>query len=310
MGMLAETAWAQTLPSHALRIIVNAPHGGPTDLVARMIAARISDSTGQSVIVDNRPGGGSQIAAAQLMQSPADGNTLLVGDIGAFAINASLYAKLSFDPLKDFQPISTLMSSPSVLIVPAVSPSNSLQELLERAKSPHGRLTFASAGLGSGAHLIAEMLKTRTGAKLDHVPYNGMPQATHAVVAGEVDLLFQVMGVALPLSKAGKVKVLAIASPARSPRMPEVPTTSELGHPYLRMSPWFGVVTRSGTPQDVVARLHRKVTDALAHPDTTKRLGELGYDPFPSSPEQFASFMREESERWAQVVQASGTRAN
>jgi tripartite-type tricarboxylate transporter receptor subunit TctC len=291
-------------------MIVNAPPGGPTDLVARIVAARVGDSTGQSVIVDNRPGGGSQIAAAQLMQAPADGHTLMVGDIGAFAINSSLYAKLAFDPLRDFQPITTLMSSPSVLIVPARSPSNSLEELLGRARPPQGRLTLGSPGVGTGAHLIGEMLRMRTGANLEHVPYNGVPQATQALVAGEVDLLFQVMGAALPLAKAGKVKILAVAAPARSARMPEVPTTIELGHSDLRMSPWFGVVTRSGTPQAVVARLHREVIDALAHPDTMKRLGELGYDPFPSSPEQFASFMRDESVRGGQVVRASGARAD
>jgi tripartite-type tricarboxylate transporter receptor subunit TctC len=263
---------------------------------------------GQPVVVDNRPGGGAQIAAAQLMQAPADGHTLFAGDIGAFAINSSLYTNLSFDPLKDFQPISSLMSAPIVLIVPAGGPSKSLKELLERAKSPQGRLTFASPGIGTGSHLIGEMLKMRTGARLEHVPYKGLAQATQALLAGEVDMLFQVMGSALPLAKAGKVRMLAIGAPTRSALAPEVATTEELGFADVRMAPWFGMVTRAGTPEPVVARLHREVVAALMHPDTTKRLTDAGFDPLPSTPQQFGSFMSEESARWGRVVRALGTR--
>lgn len=301
---------AQTFPSRPLRVIVNAPPAGPTDWIARMLAARMSESTGQSVVIDNRPGAGSQIAAAQLMQAPPDGHTLLIGDIGAFAINPALYANLSFDPLRDFQPITTLISAPIVLLVSARSPFNSLEELLVRATRPQGRLSFASPGVGTGSHLIAEMLRVRTGANLEHVPYKGVPQATHALLTGEVDMLFQIVGSAFPLAKADKVRVLAVAAPTRSALLPEIPTTSELGHSDLRMSPWFGIVARAGTPEAVVARVHREVIAALAHPDTMKRLAELGFDAVPSAPDQFERFMREESVRWGQVVRASGARAN
>lgn len=309
LGLVTTDSVAQTFPSRPVRLIVNAPPGGPTDLVGRMVAARMTESMGQPVVIDNRPGGGAQIAVAQLMLAPPDGHTLFAGDIGAFAINPSLYANLAFDPLRDFQPISTLMSSPSVLVVPAASAATSIDELLARAKVPQGRLTFASPGMGTGSHLLAEVFKMRTGANLVHVPYKGSAAATQAVLTGEVDMMFQVLGSTLPHAKAGKVKMLAIAAPARSPRAPEVPTTAELGYPDVHMSPWFGLVTRAGTPEAIVRRLHGEVTAALNHPATAKQLADVGFDPLPSSPEQFGSFMRAENARWGAVVRASGVRA-
>lgn len=308
LALVHTSTLSQAFPSRPLRIVVAGVPGGPGDEGARLVAVRMSETLGQPVVVDNRPGGSAQIAAAQVLQAPADGHTLFVGDIGAFAINGALHANLSFDPTKDFLPISTLMSSPMVLLVPAASTLNSVDELVARARAPMGRLTFASAGVGTGSHLIAEMLKMRSGARLAHVPYNGFPAAIQALMAGDADLLFQVLGAALPLAKAGKVRMLAVTSPTRSAIAPEVPTTAELGYPDLGLEPWFGIAARAGTPEAAMVRLHREVIAALKHPETVKRLTDAGFEPRPTSPEDFRDFIRAESTRWGRVVRASGAR--
>lgn len=310
VALAGGSAIAQTFPAKPIRIIVPFPPGGPTDPIGRMIAQKMQESTGQTVLVDNRPGGGGQIGAAQLKQAPADGYTLFIGDMGALAVNTTLYTALSYDPIKDFQPITTLMSAPMVMIVPAASPINLVADLLARAKTAEAKLSYASQGIGSGGHLAGEMLKSQTGAKLVHVPYKGGAPAMQDLVAGQVDLFFEVMGAVLPQAKAGKVKMLAVAATKRSPLAPDVPTTEEVGLPGLTMSPWFGIVARNGTPDAVLKKLHADVVAALTNPEVTKRLTDVGFDPIPSTPEQFAAFMREEAARWGAVVKSSGARVD
>jgi tripartite-type tricarboxylate transporter receptor subunit TctC len=303
-------AASQNFPSRPIRLLVPFPPGGASDQVSRLLGQKITESTGQAVIVDNRPGGGAQIAATALMQAPADGYSLLIGDIGAFAINTSLYQNLSFNPQRDFQPISLVMSSPMVLLVPTKSTANSVSELLEIPKRGAGHLSYASQGIGTGGHLLAEMFKSASNAPLVHVPYKGGAPAMQDLVAGQVDLLFDAMGVAVPQARGGKARILAVAAPQRSPRAPDVPTMAEAGYPNVLMTVWFGIVARAGTPEPLVRRLNSEIVSALNSPDVSKRLNDQGFDPSPSTAEEFAARIRDETAKWSVVVKASGARVD
>ena len=308
-GLIAG-ATAQTFPSKPITIIVPFPPGGPTDNLARMLAQKLTDSLRQPVIVDNRPGAGGQIGANALKQAPADGHTLYIGDIGALAINATLYPKLSYDPVRDFQPITNLMSMPQMLVVPQSSEANSVAELLTLAKSRPAGLNFVSQGIGTGGHLGAEMFKSRTGANLVHIPMKGSPAAVGELLGGRADFLFEGLGVVLPNVRAGKLKVLALTAAERSPYLPQVPTMVELGYPDFNIHAWFGAVTRAGTPSAAVRRLNEELIAALKSPEVSKRLTDLGFDLVPSTPEQFAAFIKEEIARWGVVVKASGAKVD
>ena len=302
-------AGAQSFPSRPIRLLVPFPPGGPTDQVSRLLGQKITESTGQPVVVDNRPGGGSQIAATALLQAPADGYTVMIGDIGALAVNPTLYEKLSYDPQRDFVAISRVMSSPMVLLVPAKSPASSVAQLLELGKS-QGRLSYASQGMGTGGHLLGEMFKSVTGATLVHVPYKGSAPAIQDLIAGQVDLLFDLLGSGLPQARGGKLKILAVGTPQRAERAPEVPTMAEAGYPDVAMTVWFGMVARSGTPDAVVRVLNNQVVSALKNPEVSKRLYDQGFDASPSSAEEFAAQMRSEREKWGAVVKSSGARVD
>jgi len=308
-AVLAGAACAQSFPSRPIRLLVPFPPGGPTDQVSRLLGQMVTESTGQPVLVDNRPGGGSQIAAAALLQAPADGYTVMIGDIGALAVNPTLYEKLSYDPQRDFVAISRVMSSPMVLLVPVKSPANSVAQLLDLAKS-QGRLSYASQGIGTGGHLLAEMFKSVTGATMVHVPYKGSAPAMQDLIAGQVDLLFDLMGAGLPQARGGKVKILAVGTPQRAERAPEVPTMAEAGYPDVAMTVWFGMVARSGTPDAVVRVLNNQVVSALKNPEVSKRLYDQGFDASPSTAEEFAAQMRSEREKWGAVVKSSGARVD
>jgi tripartite-type tricarboxylate transporter receptor subunit TctC len=307
--VLAGAASAQSFPSRSIRLLVPFPPGGPTDQVSRLVGQKITESTGQPVVVDNRPGGGSQIAAAALLQAPADGYTVMIGDIGALAVNPTLYEKLAYDPQRDFVAISRVMSSPMVLLVPTKSPANSVAQLLELAKS-QGRLSYASQGIGTGGHLLAEMFKAASGASLVHVPYKGSAPAMQDLIAGQVDLLFDLMGAGLPQARGGKAKILAVGTPERSPRAPEVPTMAEAGYPGVVMTVWFGFVAKSGTPEPLVRALNAQTVAALTNPEVAKRLYDQGFDASPSTPEEFSMQMRSEREKWGAVVKSSGARVD
>jgi tripartite-type tricarboxylate transporter receptor subunit TctC len=285
------------------------PPGGPTDQVSRLVGQKITESTGQPVLVDNRPGGGSQIAATALLQAPADGYSVMIGDIGAFAVNPTLYEKLSYDPQRDFVAISRVMSSPMVLLVPVKSPANSVAQLLDLAKS-QGRLSYASQGMGTGGHLLGEMFKSATGATMVHVPYKGSAPAIQDLIAGQVDLLFDLLGSGLPQARGGKLKMLAVGTPQRAERAPEVPTMAEAGYPDVTMTVWFGMVARAGTPDALVRVLNQQVVSALKNPEVSKRLYDQGFDPSPSTAEEFAAQMRSEREKWGAVVKSSGARVD
>lgn len=303
-------AQAQTFPSKAITIIVPFPPGGVTDPVARLIGQRMSENIRQPVLVDNRPGASGIIAAEFVKKSPADGYTVLFGFTGSHSVNPSLYSKLPYDPVKDFQPITTIVSTKHILVVPAGSPARSIAELIALAKSRPGGLNFASQGIGAGGHLLGEMLKARTGAPLSHVPYKGSAPAVQDILAGRVDLFFDAVVTSMPFVKEGKLRALAIAATSRSAVLPDVPTTAEAGFPGIDGDQWFGMLVPAATPQAAVRKLHEEFVRAVHSPDILKRFTDQGLDVVTNTPEEFAALMAADAVRFGKVVRDSGARVD
>lgn len=299
-------AQAPAFPTRPVTMVVPFPAGGITDTIARALAQKMGDTLGQSVIADNKPGGGGQIAATQVKQAAADGHTVFVGATEMFAINQNLFRKFSYDPLRDFTPISSLIASPLVLVVPANSPVNSVNDLVQQAKTRKGGMNFASQGIGSIGHLLGELFRGQTGGEYNHVAYKGSAPALQDVMAGQVDMMFDPVITTAPLIAGKKLKPLAIAAAKRSPQLPDVPTLAELGIKGVDAGVWFGAVAKAGTPEPVVAKLNDAFLKALKDPEILKRFSEQGMQPFPSSPAQFGSFMQSEVARWAPLIKASG----
>ena len=299
-------AIAQNFPNRAVTMVVPFPAGGITDAVARALASKMGEQLGKPVIVDNRPGGGGQIAAAYVRQQAADGHTLYVGATEMFAINPSLFRNFSYDPLKDFSPVTSLIASPLVLVVPANSSLTSVKELIAQAKSRKDGLNFASQGMGSIGHLLGETFRGKVGGKFNHVAYKGSAPALQDVMGGQVDFMFDPVITTAPLVAGKKLKPLAIAADKRSPQMPDVPTLAELGVPGVNAGVWFGAVVKTGTAAAAVERLNDAIHQAMKDPEVVKRFADQGMQAFPSTPAQFGSFMQSEMTKWGPLVKASG----
>lgn len=308
---LAPAALAQAgapYPSRPITWVVPYPAGGFGDAVSRMLAQKLSASLQQPVVVDNRPGAGGQIGVAYAKQQPADGYTLLYGDLGPFAMNAGLYPKLGYDILKDFVPLTRLLVSPTVLIVPLNSRLQTWQDLLQAAQGEKG-LNYGSYGVGSQPHIWMEMLNRTLKGRLTHVAYKGGAPAVQDLIAGHIDAMLDVAPSAIPLVREGKVRALAIVgSERRLAQLPQVPTITELGMPALDVPGWTGMVVRAGTPEAVVNRLHDELVKAVQSPDVVQRYTELGLSIAPSSRTQFAELIRSETARWGEVIRAVGVR--
>ncbi|GGH54470.1 MFS transporter [Comamonas phosphati] len=302
----APLAVAQNFPSRPVTMVVPFPAGGITDAVARALANKVGAQLGKPVVVDNRPGGGGQIAAAYVRQQPADGHTIYVGATEMFAINPTLFRHFTYDPIKDFMPVTSLISSPLVLVVPANSPMGSVSELVQQAKTRSGGLSFASQGIGSIGHLLGETFRGKVGGNYNHVSYKGSAPALQDVMGGQVDFMFDPVITTAPLISGKKLKPLAIAADKRSPQLPEVPTLTELGIPGVNAGVWFGAVVKTGTPAAVVDRLNDAITKAMKDPEVLKRFADQGMQPFPSTPAQFGNYMQAELTRWAPLIKASG----
>jgi tripartite-type tricarboxylate transporter receptor subunit TctC len=302
---LAGAAAAQDFPSKPVTLVVPFPPGGVTDQIARVLAGKLQEDLRQTVIVDNKPGAGGQIAAQAVKSAPADGHTLFVAATEMFAINPTLYRKFSYDPLKDFQPVTSLISSPLVLVVPKSSPVNTVTDLVAASKK-EGGLNFASQGVGSIGHLLGELYRSRSGGNFNHVAYKGSAPALQDLMGGQVDLMFDPVITTAPLIQSGKLKPLAIAATKRATQLPEVRTLQELGTPGVDASVWFGAVVKTGTPAPTVARLNESLAKALRSPDVVKRFSDQGLQPMPMSPQAFGSFMKEEITRWSALVKTSG----
>lgn len=304
----AAVAHCDNYPSRPIRLIVPFPPGGVADPVARMVGDKVGKSLGQSVIVENRPGGAGIIAAEMVRQAPADGYTILMGHAGSHAVNPSLYPDLPYDPVKDFQPVTLMMSTSHVLVVPLESPAGTVHELAAVAKSKPEGLTFASQGIGTGGHLLGEMFKVRTGTNLQHVPYKGSAPALADLMAGRVDLFFDAVITSAPQIKAGKIRALATASKRRAAILPQVPTMTEAGYPGLELDFWFALFAPAGTPPAIVQKLNEAFAKALHSPDVSARFTEQGLDIVTGTPEELAALIRVDTERFGKVVREAGVK--
>ncbi|WP_426392736.1 Bug family tripartite tricarboxylate transporter substrate binding protein [Variovorax sp. R-27] len=285
--------------------------GGSTDIVGRTLAQKLGESLKQSVVVDNKPGQAGGIGAAYVARAAPDGYTLFGGTISTHAINASLYKKLTYDPMKDFEPVSLVARLPNVLIVNSQLGVNSVAELVALLKKDESKRTFASSGAGTSTHLAGEMFADLIGVKLTHVPYKGTPPALTDVAAGQVPFMFDQVTAALPLVKSGKLKLLAVTTGKRIALVPELPTMIESGIPGFEMSSWQAVYAPKGTPRPIVQRLNAEIVRALRQPDVQAKLSDqLAMEIVGSTPEELRDFMAKEIPRWAELVKKSGAVAD
>ena len=299
-------AWAQTYPSKPIRIVVGFPPGGGNDIIARLLGAKMQETWGQSVVIDNRPGAASIIAAEHVAKSAPDGYTLLVNATGGMSVNPVLYAKLPYDSLKDFVPISMVGSFPLVLIVNPSVPANSVPELVAYAKANPGKLNYSS---GSTAFQVAtEMFKQMTGTDVRHIPYKGSAASITAVIAGDVQMTIVDTPPLVPQIKAGKVRALGVTSAKRSSSMPEIPTVAE-AVPGYEMVLWIGMFAPAGTPLEIAAKLNAEVVRIVKLPDIRQKLDGMGVEPLGNTPEQVSEWIRREIARYGPVVKAANIKA-
>jgi tripartite-type tricarboxylate transporter receptor subunit TctC len=303
-------AQAPAYPTKPIRIVVPFPPGGATDILARDVAQKLTDAWGQSVIVDNRPGAGGNIGSELVAKSAPDGYTLEMGTVGTHAINASLYAKMPYDNVKDFVPIILVAGVPNVLEVNPALPVNSVPELIAYAKANPGKLNFASSGNGTSIHLSGELFKAMAGVEMTHVPYKGSAPALQDLIAGQVQVMFDNLPPSLPQIRAGKLRALAVTSAARAPALPDVPTVAEAGLPGFEASSWFGLLAPAGTPPAIVAQINAEVGKWLATPEAKENLAKQGANAAGGTPEDFAKHIAAETAKWAKVVKASGAKVD
>ncbi|MBQ1765973.1 MAG: tripartite tricarboxylate transporter substrate binding protein [Aquincola sp.] len=310
-AVLAQAAW----PSKPVRIVVPFAAGGTTDILARALAPELQRVFGQPFIVDNKPGAGGNIGAAEVAKSAPDGHTLLMGTVGTHGINQSLYPKLPYDPIKDFAPVTLVAAVPNVLVFnPAKAEQlgiRNVADLIKYAKANPGKLNMASSGNGTSIHLAGELFKAMTGSSMVHFPYRGSGPALIDLIGGNMDLMFDNLPSSMQQIKAGKLKALAVTSAARSPALPDVPTIAEAGPVKgYEASSWFGLLAPHGTPADVVNRLQQETAKALASPVLKERLMAQGAVPSGNTPAEFAKLIDAETAKWAQVVKVSGAKVD
>lgn len=303
-------SFAQSYPNKPVRMVVPFPPGGTTDILARAVGQKLSETWGQQVLIDNRPGAGGNIGTEIVAKSPADGYTLLMGTVGTHAINASLYAKLPFDPIKDFAPVTLVASVPNVLVVNSTVEAKSVKELITLAKAKPGQLTFASSGNGTSIHLAGELFKSLTGTAMLHIPYKGSAPAITDLLGGQTNMMFDNLPSAIPHIKSGKLRALGVTSINRSPALPDTPTIAETGITGYEASSWFGVLAPAGTPKEIIAKIHADIIKGLSTPEIKERLSGQGAEPVGNTPEQFVQHIKAESLKWAKVVKDSGAKVD
>ena len=307
MIALSPVAAAQSdYPNRPVRLVVTVPPGGAADFIARLVGAKLAESLAQPVLVENRAGAGGTIAADSVAKAPADGYTLLQNSITTHGVGPHLYAKLPYDPVKDFAPVTGLALLPLIMAINAELPLRNVDDLVRFSKS--NSLNFASSGNGGAPHMAAELFKSETGASITHVPYKGSGPAVADLVGGRVQIMFDAAPSLIQHVKSGKLRVLAAASAQRNRLLPEVPTFAELGYPKVAVSLWYGLLAPAGTPRPVIDRLNRETRKVLESADIREKLLAQGAEPMPGSPEAFASFMHEESAKWAPVVKQAGVK--
>ena len=298
-------AAAQTFPERPIRLIVPFSPGGTSDIIGRVLGARLGDQLGQTVVVDNRAGAGSTIGTALAAQSPPDGHTIIVNHVG-LAFNETLYPKLGYNALRDLTPIARVGDTPNALVVNNALPAKSVQEFVALAKQQPGKLNYGSGGHGSAGHLSVALLEDVAGIKVNHVPYKGGGPSVTATIAGEVQFAIPAFPTAVGHVKAGRLRMLGVTGSTRSPAMPDVPTVAEAGVPGYDFVLWFGIFAPAGTPGDIVARLNKAVVASLNMPDIQQQLAQQGLDPNPSTPEALGKVLKGDVARWARIIRAAG----
>lgn len=308
---LPALAQQPAFPSKQLTLVVPFAPGGPTDAMARTLANGIRPVLGQTMLVDNKAGAGGNIGAEQVARADADGHTLLFGTSGPLAINASLYTKIGYDPVKSFAPVIQVGHLPNVLVVHPSVPSRNVKELVAYARSQPGKLSYASSGNGASSHLAGVLFNMRNGTDIQHIPYKGTGPALNDLLGGQVTMSFTDVLTALPHIKAGKLRVLGVTAATRSQALPEVPTLMEQGVPDFDVSVFFGIVVPAGTPQAVVTQLNNAFVTVLQQPEVRQSLQQQGLEPPPATtPAQLAVTMRREAAKWREVIKVSGARAD
>ena len=301
-------AAAQAWPAKPVRVVVPFPPGGSTDIVARIVAQKLGERLGQSMVIENRGGAGGTLGAAQVAKAAPDGYTLLVASTSTHVVAPGVYPKLEYDPVKDFAPVSLIAVSPYLLVVNPSLPAKSVKELVELARKQPGKLNYASAGVGSTTHLAMEMLKAASNTYMLHIPYNGNGPAGTAVIGGQVEILFGSLPALLPHARGGRVRALAVGTLVRAPSMPEVPTVAESGYPGFDASLWLALMAPAGTPQPVIDRLHKEIVTVVQAADTRELLSKAGAEPLTSTPAELATMVREGVGKYAKIVKMAGVK--
>lgn len=309
LALFVSSVHAQTYPAKPLRIIVGQTAGGISDLIARMVAQRFTESFKQTVVVENRAGAAGGIATEMAVKAAPDGYTLLLSSAGPIVINPGLYPRLGYDPQRDLSPIAFIASSPLVLVVHPSVPAKTVTELIALAKSQPDRLSYGSGGNGSPPHLTAELFKSMTGTRMTHVPFKGSAPSVIALVGGQVDLSFSTVAVTLPQVRAGRIRALAVTSQQRTVSVPQLPTMAEAGLPGFESQQWFALFGPAALSKDIITRLNAEVARWLETPDVRARLATEGAEAGKLSLDQFAAFIRTDAARWLKVIRASGATA-
>lgn len=295
-------------PQKPIRIVVPFPPGGPSDVLGRLVGHGLNESLGQPVVIDNRPGAGGNIGSDVVAKAEPDGYTLILGNVGTHSINASLYRKMPYDTVRDFAPVSLIASSTLILVAHPSTPIRSVKDLIELAGKE--KLNYGSAGIGTPQHLATELFSSMAGIKMTHVAYKGAAPLLTDQLAGHVPLAIVGLPVALPHMKAGKLVGIGVTSSSRAPLAPDVPTIAEAGLPGYEVGTWYGVLAPAGTPRDVVDKLNRVITTYIKSPAIVAQLEKQGYEAVTSTPQEFASYMGSEIDKWAKVVKTSGASAD
>jgi tripartite-type tricarboxylate transporter receptor subunit TctC len=308
LALIAGASAQDAYPSRTITLLVPFPPGGSSDTVIRPVAQKVGEALKQTIVIDNRPGAGGNVAALVTKQAPPDGYTLFLTNMGVMSVNPLLFSDLRFDPVKDFAPITPIISFPHILIVPADSPAKSVAELAAFAKTKPGGLSFASQGVGSGGQIIGEMFRGRVGAPMVHVPYRGAAPAVTDVMSGRIDFLFTSYISAGEQAASGKVRILAIAGLKRIDAAPNVPTMAEAGFPGLDLDMWHGMVAPAGTPPAIVRRLNEEFVKATRSPEIERIIAPQATDVFVSTPDEFAKRIAADTERLGKIIRDAGIR--
>jgi tripartite-type tricarboxylate transporter receptor subunit TctC len=307
-ALQAAGAAAQAWPARPIRLMVPFPPGGSTDIVARIVAQKLSERLGQSIVIENRGGAGGTLGTAVVAKAAPDGYTLTVASTSTHVVAPSVYTKLDYDPVRDFAPVSLMAVSPYLLVVNPSLPVKNLRELVALAKQQPGKLNYASAGIGSTTHLAMEMLKSVSGTFMLHIPYNGNGPAGTALIGGQVEVLFGSLPALLPHAKSGRARALAVGTPKRSPSLPEVPTVAESGYAGFDASLWLAIMAPAGTPQPILDRLQKEIASIVGAADTREALDKAGAEPISSTPAELAAMIRDGVPKYAAIIKAAGVK--